>query len=259
MVPVAYTPNNDLYVSADQGGFEITNVHPVSDLYTELVIRGSWSGTGKSLLSIQVASGPRIIGINKFYEWPDFDSVNHSEITEDVRIFFERDDINAEVTVTDSNGTTNTYQAVNGIVTIPSTVLVNSISRKVTLQLFIDGVTKSKIVSLPAEESEDFPAIGGLLNDGEVGTAEHLLITDFIDVQFVDDIVYTGLLYSNSYNAICAYDENRNFVKIILSKTGDSPETRHFVPDGSYKYIRASAHKNYDHSLTVHYVNRNRR
>lgn len=257
-VPHANVQNNDLIISSERGAIEITNVHPGSAIYTNLQLSVDWLTEGSTLLGLNIASGPRLMGVNGFVTWPSLNSVNHDEFSQAVTIIFGNKSIVASAVITDKNGAYDVYSANDGIITIPLSGLGNAIERKVDIELTVNGMIISKIVTLPMQESEDFSLEGSLRrSDGEF--IEHVggprVTTDFIDIEFVTDIAYAGICTVDSVAAVCAYDNDQNFVKVLLASDDDGT-TKHFVPDGTYKFIRACASKNYSKSLVVYYRNR---
>lgn len=117
----------------------------------------------------------------------------------------------------------------------------------------------AKIVSLPEQETEHFNNTGALMraNGDFVADQQGYLTTDYIDISLVDDIVYAGIINANTvYASLCCYDENMQFVRVLLPSNEYSTRTFHCEPDGTYKYVRASSRENYDYSLQIHYRNR---
>lgn len=256
MVPVAYTPNNDLYISADQGGFEITNVHPDNNLYTELVLRQNWSGTGKTLLSIKVAEGPRVIGMEGIFSWPTTNIVNHNDITEEVKIIFDDVDIEATIKLSDIEGNETSIDSIDGVITIPYSYLENSLSRRLVIELTVNSSVVSSIKCLPRTESEPFSFNGYLsIENGEFVEANNYNATDFINVEFARDILWFGVASQSMVAALCAYDSNKEFVKVLIEHYSGS-QVQHVTPDGTYQYIRACARNSYSMSCSLVFPDR---
>lgn len=252
VVPVAYDPNNDLYISADQGGFEITNTHPGNSVYSELELSGNWSGSGKSLLNIIVADGPRVSGIAGIVTWPNDHHVIHEDITGDVVVILGSTVDSAHIDIEDINGVTASYSVVNGVITIPSADVQNALSRRLKLSLFISGDEYSYLIFLPQTESEEFPIQGRLKADGSVELRNEWVCTDFIDIEYADDIVYRGAMNSEGYICVAAYNDNEEYVKTLLTVTSPT-RVNHIEPDGTYTKIRACSAESYTHYLNLHF------
>lgn len=254
VVPIAYAPNNDLYVSADQGGFEITNVHPGSDLYTELVLTGNWSGSGKSLLSINVKPGPRLTGISGLVTWPEINSVSHQEPSGDVAIYFGNVNVDAKIESTDRFGNVETYISQNGAIVIPSADVENAISRRLCLELSINDEIYSQLYFLLETETEEFNESGLINQQGMLRpSTSGYISTDYIDIYDVNDIVYTGYTGGDAQSLV-AYDENKDFVRVLLN-TGAYNNT-HVPVDGTFRYVRASAYPSLAYSLKLYFRTR---
>lgn len=253
LVPVAYSPNNDLYVSADQGGFEITNVHPGNNLYTELVLVGSWSGSGKSLISINVKPGPRVIGAPTVTYWPNVNTVSHQSPSGDVTIIFGNTDVNAKIESTDRFGNVSSYVSQNGEIVIPAEDVAEAVNRRMSLELSINDVVYSELFFLPEVESENFDLQGYIDENGQRVNYPGEVLTDFIDIYDVVELVYSGTVWGNG-RAIAAYDENKDFVKILKS-TGMFKNV-HIPIDGTYRYVRACSIESTDHSLKLYFRTR---
>ena len=253
VAPVAYAPNNDLYVSADQGGFEITNVHPGNSVYSELVLSGNWSGSGKSLLNIVVAGGPRVTGINGLVSWSDENTVVHEDVNQDVKVYFEDNSIDAKIILVDRFGVTSEYSAIGGIIQISSSDLTDVVNRRLSLKLVIDNEDFSEIIFLPEIESEDFNLEGFINDAGTFVGDRNYLCTDFVDVYDGNELVITNKT-GGAARALVGYNEDKTFNSVILD--GYSYTNRHVPLDGSIRYVRACGFNNYTLSLKLYFRTR---
>lgn len=201
-----------------------------------------------------------ITGLEGFVRWPLVDSVEHVEPVDDVVI---RGLPSSDCVIDIFHGdtwVTSVSVVVDGSMVLPSHLFDDAIGYRVRLVLRIDGeVYGGYIIFLPVEESEPFPNMDSFIReDGSNGNREGYVTTDYIDVTFVDDIVYQGKMSYTSGITMAGYDQDRNFVKVLLNKSGNESRTYHIEPDGSYNYIRACAVSSLTHSLQVHYKSRRR-
>ena len=123
--------------------------------------------------------------------------------------------------------------------TIPANVLLDAISRRLTIQVKSSkGIYGGYIKFLPETESEEFTFSRGILTDGTLRSSEVYKSTDYIDVEFVDDISARLYIAVDDRCALFAYDWNKQPVKLLIGEAfGD---LLHIVPDGTYKYVVAS-------------------
>lgn len=202
-----------------------------------------------------------ITGLEGFTKWPLVNSVDHVEPDGNV-VISGLPSSNCVVDVFHGDTwVTSVSVVVNGSMVLPSHLFTDAIASRLRLVLTINGeVYGGYIIFLPVEESEPFSFEGTYIStNGETGSNDAYVTTDYVDVSFVDDIVYNGRISYASRIAIAAYDLERNFVKILLERSDSAAETHHFEPDGSYNYIRASSLGSINHSLQVYYKSRRRR
>lgn len=156
---------------------------------------------------------------------------------------------------------TSVSVVVDGSMVLPSHLFDDAIVNRLRLVLSIDGeIYGGYIIFLPVEESEPFDLEGTFIyDDGTNGTSSAYVATDYIDISFVDDIVYNGRVKYTGRIAMAGYDQERNFVKILLDQVTNASEAHHIVPDGSYNYIRASSVNQVNYSLQIHFRSRRRR
>lgn len=154
--------------------------------------------------------------------------------------------------------------AENGIITIPSRYFEDAITNHARLQLVVDELEQPYIIFLPVIESEPFPHDGTALGQqGDLqggSTNQYYKTTDFINIDFVDDIIMKGYLQRTNIRAMWAYDSNYQPVKVLI-KTIAENEAVHVQPDGTYAYIRACSawirnDNPIDYSLQLHYRSR---
>lgn len=201
-----------------------------------------------------------IVGLEGFDQWPLADSVAHVVPDDDVVLRglptpdCEVDIYHGDIWVT--SVTVVEY----GSMVLPSHLFDSAIERRLKLVLKIHGeVYGGYIIFLPIEESEPFPNDNTLLrSDGATASRESYVTTDYIDITFVDDIVYVGRMSRSSGITMGAYDGDRNFVGALIVQTPATQSTYHIVPDGSYNYIRACTIDSVEYSLQVHYKTRRR-
>lgn len=201
-----------------------------------------------------------ISGLDGFVRWPLVDSVAHVVPVDDVVLRgLPSPDCEVDIFHGDT-WVTSVSVVVNGSMVLPSHLFDNAIDNRLKLVLKIRGeVYGGYIIFLPVEESEPFPYEGILLNrDGSTGERANYVTTDYIDVEFVDDIVYTGRMRWDTGIAMAAYNQDREFVKILIGRSDNNYVDQHIATDGTYKYIRASSYETEDYMLQVHYKSRRR-
>lgn len=147
-----------------------------------------------------------------------------------------------------------TISADNGKITLPSDAFVGALENHLSLVLIRDSVEFMGTISfLPMSDEVPFGMEGFIDQYGEFNPNTIWACTDFVSVEDVADLVLTARA-RYSARALVAYDENREFVKVIL---GNSQFTgRHVTPDGSYSFVRASSLKAEEHSLMLYYRRR---
>lgn len=134
------------------------------------------------------------------------------------------------------------YSSVGGVITVPAEAIETAVNDRKMITLVVDGNTVGGyIIFLPKTESEPFSVLETILmRDGLTVSFSLTNCTDFVDVTYATDIVYTGRLVGNEdlYAAMVAYDENYELVKVLIGLVSAN-STIHVVPDGTYKYIKA--------------------
>lgn len=137
--------------------------------------------------------------------------------------------------------------------TIPANVLLDAISRRLTIQVKSSkGVYGGYIKFLPETESEEFTFSRGILIDGGFWASSVYKSTDFIDVEFADDISLSVYIGVNDRCGLYAYDADKRPVKLLVGQSDGA--LLHIVPDGSYKYVVAADYITYWESpvLSIH-------
>lgn len=256
LVPTVNDVNNDLILVSGQNSIEITNVHPGEEIYSTLQLECSWvSSDRNSLVSIEVACSPRVIGINGYYTWPNNDSVCHQNIAGNVYIYIGNSGNSAKAILTDKAGDSIQIPAIEDVITLTQEILSNATQNRLKITLNIDNENVSSIIFLPESESESFSNVGAIYaEDGTVNVnVEAAVNTDFIDVSDVTDIAYTGELRDYVYARLVAYDENKQFYATLIQAGTD---TRHIVPSGNYRYVRACGNSSSNPSLMIYFRNR---
>lgn len=202
-----------------------------------------------------------ISGLDGFVRWPLVDSVAHVEPVDDV-VLRGLPSSNCVVDIFHGDTwVTSVSVVVDGSMVLPSHLFEDAITNRLRLVLSIDGeVYGGYIIFLPLIESEPFDIADTYLNaDGTSSRSTAYIATDYIDISFVDDIIYNGRIIYTGRIAMAGYDQEHNFVKILLDYVNNASEAKHIVPDGSYNYIRASSVNNVNYSLQIHYRSRRRR
>lgn len=190
-----------------------------------------------------------------FNVWPERDSVEHEEPPSDVTVRSAAISSVDYVVLIVDGVVVYTAAAAGRSITVPSSELVDAISRKLRLQLVVGGEQfGGDVIFLPYEESEPYPNPNLLTVGGSLAPASATKTTDLIDISLVREFVVTGTQASNA--VLCLYDENGDFVSCPLSR--DTFTAVHFVPDGTYRYIRASGVNDHDRSLILYFRNRRR-
>lgn len=142
-------------------------------------------------------------------------------------------------------------------IVISSDALTDAIARKLTLRLYIDGtLNDGYIIFLPSSEEIEFEdGFYIVARDGRLAESSIWACTEPIDVSVVTDIIYTGKS-AGVASPLYAYDDEGGPVRSLLA-VGEYTRV-HVVPDGSYRYVRASALNGNAHSLSVVYRDRRR-
>lgn len=134
------------------------------------------------------------------------------------------------------------YVIQNGVIRIPLADLENVIADKSTLSLVMNGEDLPSIIFLPVSEDEPYPIEGYYINyNGGLTRNENYATTEFIDVSNVTQIAMRVRAGEANARALYCYDEERNPIR-ALAGTQTGTETKFFVPDGSYRYIRSCAY-----------------
>lgn len=190
------------------------------------------------------------------YIWPTTNIVSHNDITGEVKVIFDDEDIEATIKLSDIEGNEESIDSNDGVITIPYTYLENSLSRRLVIELTVNSSVVSSIKCLPRVESEQFTLKGYLLSqDGSFKDSANFDATDFINIEYASDITWAGVVTQENASALCAYDENKNFVKVLINHYSGS-QTQHVTPDGSYKYIRACARNAYGYGCSLLFPSR---
>lgn len=177
-------------------------------------------------------------GLKDFKYWPKEDSVEHVNPTEDVVLSFKAfGEVSATAFLDGAE-----YAIENGVIRIPLADLVNVVANKSTLRLIMNGEELPSIIFLPITEREDYSISGSYINaDGALTNNSGYSATEFIDVENVTMITMRVRVGDSKARALFAYDEDRKPLRELAgSQTGT--ETKYFVPDGSYRYIRSCAY-----------------
>lgn len=190
-----------------------------------------------------------------FNVWPERDSVEHEDPLSDVIVRSAAISSVDYVDLIADGEVVYTAAAAGRSITVPSSALVDALSRKLRIRLYVDGAQiGGDIIFLPYEESEPYPNLNRLTYTGELAEAKSTHTTDLIDISLVREFVVTGTQLANA--VLCLYDEQGNFVRCPLG--GGSFTAVHLVPDGTYRYIRASGLDDRDRSLILYFRNRRR-
>lgn len=200
-----------------------------------------------------------IEGIEGFDRWPLADSVAHVVPDGDVVLRgLPSPDCEVDIFHGDT-WVTSVSVVVDGSMVLPSHLFDDAIDNRLKLVLKVRGeVYGGYIIFLPVEESEPFDIASSVIDaDGSIIEGTAYEATDFIDIDLVDDIVYQGRMRTSGYIAVASYDEDHVFVRPLL-RTAQADDVHHFVPDGTYRFIRACAARSYDHYLQIHYRSRRR-
>lgn len=145
------------------------------------------------------------------------------------------------------------YAIQNGVIKIPLADLINVIANKSTLRLVMNGEEMPSIIFLPISEREEYSVSGYLIvTGGSLAEVSGYSSTEFIDVANVSMITMRVRVGVTTARALYAYDEDRNPVR-ALAETQPGNETKYFIPDGSYRYIRSCAYTSgaYDAYLSL--------
>lgn len=190
-----------------------------------------------------------------FNVWPERDSVEHEEPPNDVTVRSAAISSVDYIELLVDGEVVYTAAAAGRSITVPSSELVDALSRKLRLRLVVGGEQfGGAVIFLPYEESEPYPNTNVLTLDGKLSPATSTKTTDLIDISLVREFVVTGT--QGSHAVLCLYDDNGNFVSCPLSR--DAFTAVHFVPDGTYRYIRASGVNDHDRSLILYFRDRRR-
>lgn len=200
------------------------------------------------------ASNIAVFGLNGVEEWPTNNIVFHQQPNSVLILNFNGYAIvsNGEDTRIDNDG---------GGINISGSYFNDIINNLGALTLYNADNTQVQgiIFFRPNNEEEPFNKIGYLNNQGvpTETTGSSGRRTDYIDCSLVREFVYSGTTSASSRCKICAYDENKQFVRVLLVGGGTNTN-RHFTKEDDYTYIMASAQSNVNHSLVIYYRNRGR-
>lgn len=149
--------------------------------------------------------------------------------------------------------------ASDGVIVLPSGVFDRAVENRLSLVLLRNGNPYLGVISfLPVSETEPYTVGEYIRSNGGFQTTSVAARTDFVSLEDVTDIVISGTSNSASVNICAAYDENREFVRILLVG-GVTYDNMHLTPDGSYRYIVACGNNNAPRSCVVYYRTRNKK
>ena len=198
-------------------------------------------GGAPSLSSITIS------GLAGISSWPAYNRAEHVQPVSSVVVNVSRfTQGQATITLSTEGVVDAQYSSVGGVITVPAEAIETAVNDRKMITLVVDGNTVGGyIIFLPKTESEPFSVIDTILkSDGLTEPFSSTNCTDFVDVTYATDIVYTGRLGGGDdhYAAMVAYDENYELVKTLISLVS-AESTIHVVPDGTYKYIKACSSK----------------
>lgn len=192
-------------------------------------------------------------GLPGFDTWPTANAVAHVEPTERVTIQLKGFPVGTIAIATIGE---HSIAAIDDLIEIPAEYFDDAITNKATLSLILGETVLPYIVFLPIIESEEFIHDKRLIAlDGNVIAWSNYAMTEFLDVEFVEDIVYTGMMTRSDAIIMEAADEKKQFQKVLIP-SNQQVTTYHIIPDGTYRYIRACAYTGKQYSLELHYRSR---
>jgi len=143
------------------------------------------------------------------------------------------------------------------VIVLPSGVFDRAVENRLSLVLLRSGNPYLGIISfLPVSESEPYTVGEYIRIDGSFVISSVAARTDFISIEDVTDIVISGTTSSEGVVICAAYDENQEFVRILLGGSA-TYSNMHLTPDGSYRYIVACGNNVAQRSCIIYYRTRN--
>lgn len=196
-------------------------------------------------------------GIPGLDVWPTGGYVCHEQPAGNVTLVSSRLIGASRVDLIESSEVIESFNVDNHTIVINNDALTNATGRKLTLRLYINGTENDGyIIFLPRSEEIEFKD-GSFVQaqSGRLGYSDIWACTEPVDISDVTDIIYTGVS-AGTASPLYAYGDDGEAVRSLM--VIGSYDRVHIVPDGSYRYVRASAIITLGHSLSVIYRDRRR-
>lgn len=196
-------------------------------------------------------------GIPGLDVWPAGSYVCHEQPTGDVSLISSQLVGSSRIDLIESSEVIASFEVNRHKIVINNDALTDAVGRKLTLRLYINGVEDDGyIIFLPVSQEIEFKDGHFVLaQSGRLSSSSSWACTEPVDVSDVTDIIYTGMS-AGTASPLYAYGDDGEAVRSLM--VIGSYDHVHIVPDGSYRYVRASALITQDHSLSVIYRDRRR-
>lgn len=200
-----------------------------------------------------------ISGLPGLSKWPESSVVVHDVPGEDVIVSDLQPGYSFDVDIRHHGSSVDRVAASDGVIVLPSSVFDRALENHLSLVLLRSGNPYLGVISfLPDSETEPYTVAEYITIYGAFQTTSVASRTDFVSVEDVTDIVISGTS-SSSYMVVCAaFNENREFVRVLLDGN-ETYDNMHLKPDGTYSYIVACGMKSAPRSCIVYYGTRNKK
>ena len=184
-------------------------------------------------------------GLAGISTWPAYNRVEHVQPVGSVVVNVSRFTSDQAILILSTGDVVDAqYSDINGVITIPAADIENAISRRQVITLKVGSNSIGGYIKfLPPTSRIQFNDSGILKSDGSVMATGYEVVTDYTDIRGASDLTYSGRISTanpENFASVCGYDENRNFVKVVVpAMIATPPAVVHVVPDGTYVYVRA--------------------